>query len=167
MSVPSMPYVWVGGRAMRTMARMNGSVFAWVLAGGLLFFEASPLAAQSCPTIPTPGSPVTGIINTYYPGLGTVAAGATQFNVNMNATAGLGANIVAGDMLVVMQMQDVDIDRTNSVNYGNGSTGSGQTALNSAGRYEYVIARNSVAVGSGTSVTLQVVGASIPANGLL
>jgi hypothetical protein len=135
----------------------------------LLVGQAAPLHAQGCLVIPTPPAQ-SGVINTYFPGIGTVAAGVTTLNINANAATGVGANIVAGDMLVVMQMQDADIDSGNTVDYGDGAGGNpgfGQTALNDSGRYEYVIAGNSVAVGSGASVPLQIAGAAPATNGLL
>jgi hypothetical protein len=140
-----------------------------VAALALSVLGAPQVRAQGCPVIATPAAQ-TGVINTYYPGLGTVAAGATTFNINTNGVTGVGANIVAGDMLIVMQMQDADVNSQNSVNYGDGAGGNagfGQTAVNDTGRYEYVIARNSVNANSGASVALNIAGASLPGNGLL
>ena len=52
-------------------------------------------------------------------------------------------------MLLVIQMQDADISYVNTSNYGsNSGTGSGYTALNQAGVYEYVMASGAVAGGS-------------------
>ncbi len=47
-------------------------------------------------------------------------------------------------------MQDASISTSNSVAYGNGSTGAGFTLLNSAGNYEFVTATNSVPATGGT-----------------
>ena len=149
--------------------RVRSLLVAAVGALLLLASQPAPARAQGCPVIPDPGAQ-SGVINTYFPGLGTVAAGAIQLQINANAATGAGQNIVAGDMLVVIQMQDADVQATNDVNYGDGAGGNpgfGQTVLNSAGRYEYVMARNSVAVGSGPNVTLQVAGAAAGTNGLL
>ena len=113
--------------------------------------------------------PQSGIINTYFPGLGTVPAGATSSSINTNAATGAGANIIAGDMLVVIQMQDADVNSTNDGNYGDGGGGNpgfGQTALNDAGGTSTCVARNSLAVGTGSQV-LQIAGAAAATNGLL
>ena len=45
-------------------------------------------------------------------------------------------------------MQDASINDGNTVAYGNGYTGQGFTALNSAGDYEFVTATGSIAAGS-------------------
>ncbi len=91
------------------------------------------------------GSPA-GIINTYYPGASSVAAGATSIPVG--APTGSGTAISAGDLLLVIQTQGASINSTDSVAYGNGSTGSGYTALNGTGLYEYVVATGPVAAGA-------------------
>jgi uncharacterized repeat protein (TIGR01451 family) len=103
------------------------------------------------------GGTLAGIKNDYWPGSSTVAAGATGLTVGAR-TAGAGGNtITAGDLLIVMQMQDAAFDTTNDETYGEGSgstratgTGSGAaTALNNAGRWEYVVATNAVSAAGG------------------
>ena len=88
---------------------------------------------------PRPGTISTGVLNTYYPGTASVAAGATSIPVG--AATGAGSAIAAGNLLLVIQMQDASINDTNTVAYGNGYTGQGFTALNSAGDYEFVTAQ--------------------------
>lgn len=86
----------------------------------------------------------------------TVSAGAGATSITLDASIGAGASIVAGDLLLVIQMQDAAINSSNTDSYGNGiagDPGSGSTALNSAGLYEFVRATNAVGIGSGT-VTL-------------
>ena len=55
-------------------------------------------------------------------------------------------------MLLVMQMQGADFDFTNTDSYGHGpppaTPASGYTALNTTGRYEYVMATSGVTAGS-------------------
>ena len=114
----------------------------------------------------TPGKDgAAGTINsnpdTYYPGSTTVAAGATSITVGA-VPAGYGAAaITAGDLLLVMQMQDAAIDSSNNDRYGNGAgiavtsatlgtSGSGSSNLNNAGRYEYVVAVTGVTTAGGT-----------------
>src|SRR6185436_10007568 len=73
------------------------------------------------------------------------------------AAGAAGNTITAGDLLIVMQMQDAAFDTTNDETYGEGTgstkatgTGSGaMTSLNNAGRWEYVVATNSVGAGGG------------------
>ncbi len=105
------------------------------------------------------GGTLTGIKNDYWPGTLTPAAGATTMTVGARAAGGAGTTtITAGDLLIVMQMQDAAFDTTNDETYGEGTgstratgTGSGAaTTLNNAGRWEYVVASNSVSAAGGT-----------------
>ncbi len=104
------------------------------------------------------GGTLTGIKNDYWPGSTTsVATGATTFNVGARAAGAAGININAGDLVIVMQMQDAAFDTTNDETYGEGTgstratgTGSGAaTSLNNAGRWEYVVATNTVTGAAG------------------
>ncbi|MGA8428643.1 MAG: CARDB domain-containing protein, partial [Candidatus Sulfotelmatobacter sp.] len=90
-------------------------------------------------------TPLTGVLNTYYPGTASVAAGAKSISVG--TATGAGTAIATGNLLLVIQMQDASINDSNSVSYGNGSSGQGFTALNSAGDYEFVTATGPVAAG--------------------
>jgi hypothetical protein len=109
--------------------------------------------AQPC-TQGLPTGNLTGVLNTYYPGaIGTVAAGATSIPVDTTAIRGASttADIVAGDMLLVIQTQDAEFNQVNTVDYGDGAgglAGAGSTALNNTGRYEYVVAQGPVAAGA-------------------
>ncbi|HEX6786742.1 MAG TPA: hypothetical protein VF076_06070, partial [Acidimicrobiales bacterium] len=121
---------------------------------------APAVRAQTCP-ITDDNANVTGVVNTYYPGSGTVAAAATSVTINRRPAnvAGADENIAVGDLLVIMQMQDADINSTNTDSYGSGvagGTAAGQSALNSAGRYEYVIAQTAVTVQNGGAATVAV-----------
>jgi uncharacterized repeat protein (TIGR01451 family) len=103
------------------------------------------------------GGTLAGIKNDYWPGSSTVAAGVTTLNVGARTAGGAGSTITAGDLLIVMQMQDAAFDTTNDETYGEGTgstratgTGSGAaTALNNAGRWEYVVATNTVTAAGG------------------
>ncbi|MGD0567241.1 MAG: C25 family cysteine peptidase [Candidatus Sulfotelmatobacter sp.] len=103
-----------------------------------------------------PGTGLTGTLNTYYPGTASVAAGATSIPVG--AATGTGSAIAAGNLLLIIQMQDAGINDSNTVAYGNGYTGQGFTNLNSAGDYEFVTAQSAVGTGGGT-VTIAGAGA--------
>jgi len=105
------------------------------------------------------GGTLAGIKNDYWPGTLTPAAGATSLVVGARAAGGAGTTtIAAGDLLIVMQMQDAAFDTTNDETYGEGTgstratgTGSGAaTTLNNAGRWEYVVATNAVSAAGGT-----------------
>jgi Domain of unknown function DUF11 len=80
------------------------------------------------------------VINTYYTVPGNLAAGATT--VTLNSATGLSA----GDVLMIYQAQGASINAGASANYGN------ITALNNAGRYEFVsvvsVAGNTVTIGT-------------------
>ena len=91
------------------------------------------------------GGALSGVVNTYYPGNGSVAKGATT--IPLGAVNGTGT-IANGSLLLVIQMQDASINTSNTVAYGNGSTGTGFTAINNAGNYEFVTATGPIAAGS-------------------
>ncbi len=81
-----------------------------------------------------------------FPGYCNRKAGATS--IPIGAATGAGGTIVAGSELLVIQMQDASINTSNTVAYGNGSTGAGFTTINNAGNYEYVTATGPVSGGS-------------------
>ncbi len=111
---------------------------------------ALPLAAQPCGTPGRDGSgTITGVVNTYYPGTASTTAASTSISVG--TPSGAATPIAAGDLLLVIQMQDAAIDSTDTNTYGDGvagDPGSGSTNLNSSGLYEYVVATGPVAAGS-------------------
>lgn len=94
------------------------------------------------------------IVNSYYEGPSantTINAGSTSIPVGPINSAGNQVTITPGDLLLIIQMQDADINFTDTSNYGAGNgSGSGYTALNRTGLYEYVVAQNSVGTGGGT-----------------
>ncbi|PZD72732.1 hypothetical protein C1752_03321 [Acaryochloris thomasi RCC1774] len=118
-----------------------------------------PSVAQVSPGCGIPGNDgngtlLTGVVNTYFPpsSSGTLSPGATQMQLG---PFGSGSNtpVQTGDLLVIMQMQDAAINSTNTGAYGDGvanDPGSGASNLNSAGRYEYIVATNAVPLTGGT-----------------
>src|SRR3990170_1491665 len=114
-------------------------------------FSSSPMGASAdsgvcaIPGFDGPGGTLSGIVNTYYPGSATTAAGSTSISVG--SPSGSATAIAAGDLLLVIQMQDAEIDSTNTDAYGDGGVGdpaTGSTNLNNAGQYEYVVATGPV-----------------------
>jgi hypothetical protein len=118
----------------------------------------------------TPGNdgPTTGVapVNTYFPPLQTsnLNSGATSLFLQgvppvdqYGNSFGVSA-IKAGDLFLVIQMQDGSINNSNSELYGaNNATsgfyglgGTGYTSLGNAGLYEYAIALNNVPLSGGT-----------------
>ncbi|MGD0758118.1 MAG: C25 family cysteine peptidase [Candidatus Sulfotelmatobacter sp.] len=120
--------------------------------GNNSYTAVATVQTAACATVSqaAPGGTLTGVINTYYPGTASVAAGATS--IPIGTAAGAGSAIAAGNLLLVIQMQDASIDVVNSVAYGNGDTGQGFTALNSAGNYEFVTATSASSGGGSVSV---------------
>jgi uncharacterized repeat protein (TIGR01451 family) len=101
------------------------------------------------PACATPGrdgtATLSGIVNTYYPGTATAAAGTST--IVLGPASGAATPIAVGDLLLVIQMQDAAIDSSNTGAYGDGVAGdpaSGSTALNSSGLYEYTVATSAV-----------------------
>lgn len=102
------------------------------------------------------GGTLAGVVNSYWPGTtAIVAAGAT--GLTLGTRRGAAVSITAGDLLLVIQMQDAAIDSNNDDRYGNGNgvaggttgIGAGYTNANQTGRYEYVIATNTVGPAGG------------------
>lgn len=101
---------------------------------------------------PMPASSLNNIINAYYPGQGSPSAGSTSLGVGVVVTSSGGQNtaITPGDLILIIQMQDADINSSNTAAYGGSATGTGYTSLNSVGRYEFVVSTNSVPTTGGT-----------------
>ncbi|WP_299491277.1 hypothetical protein [Acaryochloris sp. IP29b_bin.137] len=121
-----------------------------------LFWQTQPSVAQISPGCGTPGQDgagtMTGIVNTYFSSSsnGNLNAGATA--ITLGGAQGATTPIQAGDLLMIIQMQDASINGSNTSSYGNGvpgDPGSGASALNSAGAFEYIVATSSVPLGGG------------------
>jgi uncharacterized repeat protein (TIGR01451 family) len=93
------------------------------------------------------------IVNAYYPPAanGTLAAGSTTVTLGAAAAGGAQTAIAIGDLLLIIQMQDAQINSTNTSSYGDGLPGNptGWTALNNSGNFEFVTATKNVAVTGG------------------
>ena len=117
-----------------------------------------PFTSTLCANPPSSGTTTltAGIYNRYYPGTATANAGAVSISVG--TSTGTGSAIAAGDLLLVIQMQDAAINTSNDERYGDGTgtagnttgNGSGATSYNNAGLYEFVVAKNTVGTGGGT-----------------
>jgi uncharacterized repeat protein (TIGR01451 family) len=94
------------------------------------------------------GGTLSGVVNTYYPATASVTAGTANTTIPVGAARGAAATIAAGDLLLVMQMQDASINSSNNASYGNGATGAGFTAINNSGNYEFVKATGPISGGA-------------------
>ena len=105
---------------------------------------------------------ITGIVNTYYAGVGTAAAGTNSLTVT-TPSLGAATQIGVGDLLLVIQMQGAQINSTNTTSYGDGVPGnpaSGSTSLGNSGQFEFVTV-TAVTANAGTdTVTITGTGAS-------
>jgi hypothetical protein len=125
---------------------------------GFVLLPAARTRAQ-CPGFPAGGA-LTGVVNSYYAG-STATAGANSLTVSTAygvRPAGSPA-IAAGDLLLIVQMQDAQITSSNTECYGNntdetgggctasGSNGSGANNQGVTGRFEYVIALGAIGAG--------------------
>ncbi len=124
------------------------SLRCWSLGGLLAGFCLLPGSAfaQICATPGKDGpGTISGVVDTYYPTSGSVAAGATNITLAAASAAGAQVAIAPGDLVLVIQMQDATINSSNNSNYGAGSgTGSGYTG-GTVGQYEYAVANSAVA----------------------
>src|SRR5437763_6490177 len=133
------------------MARLGhrGGIRVLLLGAAIVSIVIPAAPAEAASTCATPGrdgtATLNSVINTYYPGTLTAAAGATT--ITLGAATGAATPIAVGDLVLVIQMQDAAINSTNSGAYGNavaGDPASGWTGLNSAGLYEYAVATSAV-----------------------
>jgi uncharacterized repeat protein (TIGR01451 family) len=139
-----------------TQANNNGTAAAATTTVTVSRIGAAGVAS-ACANPGRNGSPtITDNPNTYFPATNqTLTVGATALVVG----AAVGTTpILAGDLLLVIQMQGADIDATNTDSYGNGVAG-GQATSNlnnanfTAGLYEYVVAAQNLPL-TGGAVTL-------------
>jgi uncharacterized repeat protein (TIGR01451 family) len=97
---------------------------------------------------------IAGVVNAYYPpaAAGTVSSGSKSVALGAAAASGAQSAIAIGDLLLVIQMQDAQINSTNTSSYGSGLPGdpSGSTSLGTSGQFEFVTATSAVAVTGGT-----------------
>ncbi len=99
---------------------------------------------------------IVNIVNSYYPAPAvntTIGQGATSIDVGAIDPLGNQTSITPGDLLLIIQMQDADINFSDTTAYGSGNSSnnaSGSTAINQTGLYEYVVATSSVGAGGGT-----------------
>ncbi|HYP01039.1 MAG TPA: DUF11 domain-containing protein [Pyrinomonadaceae bacterium] len=139
----------------------------WALFAALALLAATPSArAQNVCALPGNDNVATlsGVINTYYPGTASASVGATSIQVGAARFDGASVPITAGDLLLVIQMQDAAINATNGTAYGaNNGTARGASNINNSGRYEYVVATTSIGLGANT-VSIRGLGG---ANGLI
>ena len=153
------------GPAPRRPRRPARTLWAACVLVVLFCLAAPPARAQVCvgnPGRDGVGGTLGGVVNTYYPGSANASAGATS--ITLGTSRGAATPVAVGDLLLVIQMQDATINTGNNANYGaNNGTGSGATALNSSGRFEYVVATSALGLGGGT-VSIRGTGGS---NGLL
>lgn len=159
--------------AVRTLTFVRRRVAAFALCivyavlATVVVVRPLPALATVCSTSPgKDGSPGTlsGTYNTYYqPPAGTLSSGSTAVPLGAIDTGGGGAStaVAAGDLLLIIQMQDGTFTYSNGSVYGDGSgSGSGYATLGQAGLYEYVAVQSV----SGGTAAIQGTGAG---NGLI
>ncbi len=118
-----------------------------------LAFSIAPSEAAQCAAPGRDGSPIglTGVVNAYWSVTANASAGANS--ITLGSAAGASTPIAAGDLLLIVQMQDAQINSTNTSSYGDGvsgGVGSGTTDLTNSGLFEFVRATNSVSLAGGT-----------------
>ena len=115
-------------------------MISWFITGVMVLFSLLPLTslAQSKCTDPCA---ITGAPNDYWPGAANAAAGTSAITLGTKRAAGTGVAgiaLAAGDLVMVIQMQDATINTANTTTYGaNNGTGSGYLLANQTGFYEY------------------------------
>jgi LPXTG-site transpeptidase (sortase) family protein len=137
------------GGVVRSCAVVSVAVVLAVATFAVQAPELVLAAGRGCvtPGNDGPNAALTGVVNSYYPATASAASGATAISVGARIPAASPA-IAAGDLLLVIQMQDADISGTNAITYGDGASGRGSTGLRSTGLYEYVAATSAVVAGT-------------------
>ena len=125
---------------MRRSAHARLAAAALIAALAALLAPAAALAQATCSPITQGPASWSGIVNSYYPGSGTAPAGSTSIGVGAIDARGAATPIAAGDLLLIVQVQDASISSSNSTAYGGSGSGQGYTSLNSAGQFEYAVA---------------------------
>jgi len=133
---------------LRTLRGGAAGAAALLLALTALVVEPPALALAAGRGCVTPGNDgpaatLTGVVNSYYPATASAVVGAKSISVGTRIP-GASPPIAAGDLLLVIQMQDADINAVNSIAYGDGATGRGSNGIRSTGLYEYVKATSAV-----------------------
>ena len=95
----------IGARGRKCRVGRAGLILSFLVPLAAVIAPQS-IEAQTCGL--TAGGTLTGVVNTYYPGVGSPAAGATSISVGTRRTAGAATAIATGDLLLVIQMQDAD-----------------------------------------------------------
>ena len=82
--------------------------------GNNTYVALAPVVSVVCSgaALTTPPAPLSGVQNTYYPGTGTANSGTSSISVGAANIFGAATPIAAGDMLLVIQTQDDDIEPT-------------------------------------------------------
>jgi len=125
------------------------SILAMVVAmlGVTFTVQTNTVHAGITPGLCTPcgvaGGTLNGVINDYWPGKVSAAAGATTISLNAQQAGGAGNTIAIGDLLLVIQMQDTNVSFANNSGYGT------TAVYNSSGLYEYVTATNAIGAAGG------------------
>lgn len=140
---------------------------------GILFLIIIPFVNVYSQCIPAPNLTITTantIVNTYFSGTGTVAAGSQTITIDGSSMRGSTNDIQVGDLIMIMQMQGAEINTTlpdmrigtcasysYPNNYGDGAGGNDRQGLLDntnfiAGRYEYALAGSNRI---GNTITIQ------------
>lgn len=142
---------------MRSRRRAAATLLAVVQIAASAFVRgvrgASPaLASTTCatPAKDGNGAALAGVVDSYFAGTGTLSAGATSLVLGAANAGSAGTTVAAGDLLLIVQMQNATIDASDTSAYGDGATGRGVLA-DTAGQYEYVKATS--AGGAGATIT--------------
>lgn len=119
----------VAGVGFRIVDGLRGC--ARHLLGLVLACALAPALAQTCAGAGEdgPATGLTGVVNTYYPGV----SNPNSTTINVGTSRGAAATLAAGDLVLVIQMQD----GVNTANFGN-TAAYGSTA-GTAGRHEYAL----------------------------
>lgn len=149
----------MSSRSWMHWQRRAGSLSIGIAAVTAALF-ATPAAGQ-CPGFPAGGT-LTGVVNSYYAGVTAVASANSLTVSTAYGVRPVGSPaIAAGDLLLVMQMQDAQITSSNTECYGDntdetggsctasGSNGSGANNQGVTGRFEYVLALGAIGAGVG------------------
>ena len=143
------------------LRRMAGMPLATVMVLWLMatLGAAAPVHAQAiCPTPGSSTATLSGVVNSYWDGSNDAVlnAGDSTLVLGVARAGNPVASVAAGDVLLVIQVQDGEIASDNTANYGAGTgSGAGTTSAGQSGRHEFVVATSAGGAGSTISFTPQ------------
>src|SRR5437773_3715863 len=144
----------VDGKSMREAGGSFPRITGLILAA-LLFLAPSSVRGDVCGNGGGDGTlvvPPGGVVNTYFPPNANGFIDLNNTTIALGTSTGAATTLHFGDLLLIIQMQDAQINSLDDNRYGDGvqevsptpDAGRGSQFISSSGLYEYVVVDNGV-----------------------